>query len=144
MNAVRNGGIDGVIALPEWQQLIAVNPDNERLLRGIGAQQFWKVMLRWMDAYVPKPGQTIPGVKDTLFERITVPTMIVRGGEDDLDHPKRTSYEVHCLIAGSELVEPPWPEDAWQLALAAELAGNGHMFDPWQQAAPLILEFAAA
>ena len=63
MNAVRNGGIDGVIALPEWQQLIAVNPDNERLLRDIGANQFWKVMLRWMDAYVPKPGQTIPGSK---------------------------------------------------------------------------------
>ncbi len=144
MNAVRNGGIDGVIALPEWQQLIAVNPDNERLLRDIGETEFWKVMLRWMDAYVPKPGQTIPGVKDTLFERITVPTMIVRGGENDLDHPKRTSYEVHCLIPGSELVEPPWPEDAWELALAAELAGTGHMFDPWQQAAPLILGFAAA
>jgi hypothetical protein len=69
--------------------------------------------------------------------------MIIRGGASDPDHPRRTSYEVHCLIEGSELVEPPWPEDAWEQALAADLAGRGHMFDPWVLAAPLILEFSA-
>ncbi len=142
MNAVRNGGIDAVIALPEWQQLIAANRHNEQILRDIGPDEFWRVMLRWMDAYVPKPGQTVPGVKDTMFARITVPTLIIRGGENDLDHPRRTSYEVHTLVPGSRLVEPPWPEDAWERAFASELAGTGHMFDPWPQAAPLILDFA--
>jgi hypothetical protein len=50
--------------------------------------------------------------------------------------------EVHCLIAGSELVEPPWPEDAWEQAVRAMQQGTGNIFDPWVQAAPLLLEFA--
>jgi 2-hydroxy-6-oxonona-2,4-dienedioate hydrolase len=60
----------------------------------------------------------------------------------DLDHPKRTSMEVHCLIRGSRLVEPPWPEDAWEKAVKASFNGTGNIFDPWVQAAPLLLDFA--
>ncbi len=37
-------------------------------------------MLRWLNAFVPKPGQTIPGVDDVMFERNAVPTLIIRGG----------------------------------------------------------------
>lgn len=143
MTAVRFGGIDEVIALPEWQQLIETNPRNEQRLRSIGADEFWRVMTRWLDAYVPKAGQTIPGIKDWQLQNMTVPTLIVRGGETDIDHPKRTSYELHCLIEGCRLVDPPWPEDAWDVALAAERTGRGHMFDPWPKLAPLILEFTS-
>ena len=56
--------------------------------------EFLKVMLRWLNAFVSKPGQTIPGVPDEMFDNITVPTLIIRGGENDWDHPKRTSLEV--------------------------------------------------
>jgi len=143
MNAVRTGGIEAVLALAEWRQLVESNPRNEGILRGLGADVIWRVMLRWLDSYVPKPGQTIPGVKDTMVEEIDVPTLVIRGGKHDVDHPKRTSMEVHCLLKHSRLVEPPWAEDAWERAFAAEIAGTGHMFDPWVQAAPLILEFAA-
>ena len=73
-------------------------------------------MLRWLNAFVSKPGQTIPGVDDEMFDNITVPTLIIRGGENDWDHPKRTSLEVSCLIKGSKLIDPPWPEDAWERA----------------------------
>ena len=51
-----------------------------------------------------------------MFDNIKVPTLIIRGGENDLDHPKRTSLEVSCLIKGSKLIDPPWPEDAWERA----------------------------
>jgi hypothetical protein len=67
--------------------------------------------------------------------------MIIRGGQNDIDHPRRTSVEVNCLIAGSELVEPPWAEDAWETSIAAMFNGTGHMFDPWPLAAPLIRDF---
>ena len=40
--------------------------------------------------------------------------MIIRGGENDWDHPMRTSFEIGCLIRGSTLIDPPWPEDAWE------------------------------
>jgi 2-hydroxy-6-oxonona-2,4-dienedioate hydrolase len=142
INTARIVGMEGVVNLPEWQALIEANPRNKERLLSMDPGAFVTVMLRWLNAFVPKPGQTIPGVEDEEFANIQVPTMIIRGGENDLDHPKRTSMEVHCLVKDSILVEPPWPEDAWEQAVRASAAGTGNIFDPWVQAAPLILDFA--
>ena len=142
INTARIVGMEGVVNLPEWQDLIEANPRNRERLLSMDPDEFVTVMLRWLNAFVPKPGQTIPGVEDEEFANIQVPTMIIRGGENDLDHPKRTSMEVHCLVKDSILVEPPWPEDAWEQAVRASAAGTGNIFDPWVQAAPLILDFA--
>jgi pimeloyl-ACP methyl ester carboxylesterase len=142
--AVRGRGMPGVLDVSDWRSCIAANPGNrERLLR-FTADEFLTIMLRWLNAFVTKPGQTIPGVDDTLFADLTVPTLIIRGGENDLNHPKRTSLEVQCLIKGSELIDPPWPEDAWERAsenMAQGKAKGFNLFDTWVQAAPRILEF---
>ncbi|MUL67979.1 alpha/beta hydrolase [Mycobacterium sp. CBMA 234] len=142
--AVRGAGMKGVAQVDEWRDRIADNPANATRLLAYDGDEFLKLMLRWLGAFVPKPGQTIPGVEDEMFDNITVPTLIVRGGENDLDHPKRTSLEVSCLIKGSQLIDPPWPEDAWERANEARASGkvkHFNMFDTWVQAAPPILEF---
>ncbi|SEA37676.1 MULTISPECIES: alpha/beta hydrolase [unclassified Mycobacterium] len=142
--AVRGAGMKGVAQVDEWRERIADNPANAARLQSYDADEYLKLMLRWLNAFVPKPGQTIPGVEDEMFDNITVPTLIIRGGENDLDHPKRTSLEVSCLIKGSQLIDPPWPEDAWERANEARAAGkvkHFNMFDTWVQAAPPILEF---
>ncbi|BBY30949.1 alpha/beta fold hydrolase [Mycolicibacterium sediminis] len=142
--AVRGGGMKDVARVGEWQERIAENPDNEQRILDQDPAQFLKLMLRWLNAFVPKPGQTIPGVEDELFDNITVPTLIIRGGENDMDHPKRTSLEISCLINGSTLIDPPWPEDAWERAGEARASGKVkrfNMFDTWVQAAPAILDF---
>lgn len=142
--AVRGAGMKGVAHVQEWQERIAENPDNEPRILEQDPAAFLKLMLRWLNAFVPKPGQTIPGVEDEMFDNITVPTLIIRGGENDLDHPKRTSLEVSCLIKGSKLIDPPWPEDAWERAGEARASGKVkrfNMFDTWVQAAPAILDF---
>ena len=90
----------------EWKERIAENPANEHRILALDADEFLKVMLRWLNAFVPKPGQTIPGVDDEMFDNIKVPTLIIRGGENDWDHPKRTSLEVSCLIKGSQADRP--------------------------------------
>ncbi|WP_457100711.1 alpha/beta fold hydrolase [Microbacterium sp. P5_E9] len=141
LRAVWSGGIDAVAQLPEWSRLIATNPRNRERLDAIGGEEFERVMSRWFDAYVPKPNEVIPGVPDWQFADVRVPTLIIRGGEKDRDHPKRTSFEVHALIKGSTLIDPPWPEDAWERAVEAMMAGTGSVFDPWVQAAPAILAF---
>jgi 2-hydroxy-6-oxonona-2,4-dienedioate hydrolase len=143
VRAVRDGGMAALLDLPEWQALIAANPGNRDRLLEMPAEDFLRVMMRWFNAYVPKPGQTIPGVDDTEFDAITVPTMIIRGGAEDIDHPLRTSLEVNYLIKGSRLIEPPWPEDAWEVSVRAMSTGTGHMFDPWPLAAPAILDFVS-
>jgi 2-hydroxy-6-oxonona-2,4-dienedioate hydrolase len=141
---VRTLGMKGLLRLREWKERIAENPANEERILSFDADQFLKVMLRWLNAFVSKPGQTIPGVDDEMFDNITVPTLIIRGGENDLDHPKRTSLEVSCLIKSSTLIDPPWPEDAWERAGEQRAQGKVkqfNMFDTWVQAAPAILEF---
>lgn len=142
--AVRGAGMKGVVNVNEWKQRIEENPANRDRFFNQEPDQFLKLMLRWLNAFVPKPGQTIPGVEDEMFDNITVPTLIIRGGENDLDHPKRTSLEVSCLIKGSKLIDPPWPEDAWERAGEARASGKHKrfaMFDTWVQAAPAILKF---
>jgi 2-hydroxy-6-oxonona-2,4-dienedioate hydrolase len=142
--AAKGMGVTGLLHVPEWKERIAENPDNEARFRALDVDEFLKVMRRWLNAFVPKPGQTIPGVEDEMFDNITVPTLIIRGGENDWDHPKRTSLEVSCLIKGSKLIDPPWPEDAWERAgerFAASGGTNFCLFDTWVQAAPAILKF---
>lgn len=142
--AVRGAGMKAVSAVDEWKALSAENPVNRDRILAQDSDGFLKLMLRWLNAFVPKPGQTIPGVEDEMFDNITVPTLIIRGGENDMDHPKRTSLEVSCLIKGSKLIDPPWPEDAWERAGEDRAAGKVkrfNMFDTWVQAAPPILEF---
>jgi 2-hydroxy-6-oxonona-2,4-dienedioate hydrolase len=142
--AARGTGVEGLLKVPEWRERVEENPDNKQRFLALDRDEFLKVMLRWLNAFVSKPGQTIPGVDDEMFDRITVPTLIIRGGENDWDHPKRTSLEVSCLIKGSKLIDPPWPEDAWERASEARASGkvkHFNMFDTWVQAAPLILEF---
>ena len=142
--AVRGSGMNGVARVQEWKERIAQNPVNRDRLLAFDADEFLKIMLRWLNAFVPKAGQTIPGVEDEMFDTITVPTLIIRGGENDLDHPKRTSLEVGCLIKGSTLIDPPWPEDAWERAAEDRATGKVkrfNMFDTWVQAAPTIQEF---
>ena len=144
--AVRGSGMKGVVNVDEWKERIAENPANRERFLSQDPDQFLKLMLRWLNAFVPKPGQTIPGVEDEMFDNIKVPTLIIRGGENDLDHPKRTSLEVSCLIKGSTLIDPPWPEDAWERAGEARASGKVkrfNMFDTWVQAAPAMLEFLA-
>lgn len=143
ISTARRLGMEGVASLPNWAEQLRGNPRNQEILLNWDRDKFIARMLRWLNAYVPKPGQTIPGVEDEEFENIKVPTLIIRSGENDWDHPKRTSYEVHCLIKGSRMVEPPWPEDAWEKSTAANAAGTGHRFDPWVQAAPILLDFVS-
>ncbi|MGH3969032.1 MAG: alpha/beta fold hydrolase [Mycobacterium sp.] len=142
--AARGTGMPGVIKVPEWRERIEENPNNKQRFLDFDRDEFLTLMLRWLGAFVSKPGQTIPGVEDEMFNRITVPTLIIRGGENDWDHPKRTSLEVSCLIKGSVLIDPPWPEDAWERASEERAAGKVdrfNMFDTWVQAAPAILKF---
>jgi pimeloyl-ACP methyl ester carboxylesterase len=142
--AVRGMGIKGLLHVAEWKQRIEENPANRDRLLALDKDEFLKVMLRWLNAFVSKPGQTIPGVPDEMFDDIKVPTLIIRGGENDWDHPKRTSLEVSCLIKGSELIDPPWPEDAWERAGEKFAASGGTkfcLFDTWVKAAPPILDF---
>lgn len=141
ITTLRTRGIEGFLETEPWKQLVSVNPRNRDRIVEMGEDGLQKVMLRWLNAFIPTVGQTVPGVADELFERVRIPTLIIRGGEHDLNHPKRTSLEVHCLIEGSDLVDPPWPEDAWEQESRLRAQGKAGIFDYWIEGVPTILDF---
>jgi pimeloyl-ACP methyl ester carboxylesterase len=148
LRTIRTKGIEGIADISwgphSWKLTCDLNPRNRQRLLDVGAEEFERVMNRWLNAFIPKPNEPIPGVPDYQFETIKCPTLVVRGGDADYDHPARTSYEIHALIKGSKLIEPPWPEDAWEVAAEATVAGRGALFDFWQLGAPKFLEFIDA
>jgi pimeloyl-ACP methyl ester carboxylesterase len=141
IQVLRSSGMEGLLDSQPWQELIRINPRNQDRLVAMGAEEIERVMLRWLNAFIPKPGQTIPGVDDEMFQRIQVPTLIIRNGAQDINHPKRTTLEVHCLIEGSKLIEPPWPEDAWEREVKLRVKGQANIFDYWLGGVPPIVEF---
>jgi 2-hydroxy-6-oxonona-2,4-dienedioate hydrolase len=146
LRTVRAAGIEGIIEMSGtsgfgWKELVEANPRNRERLRALGSERFEAVMNRWFNAYIPKPNEAIPGVPDCDFDTLDVPALIVRGGDRDYDHPARTSLEVHSLIRGSKLIDPPWPEDAWERAVEDMYAGRGSLFGFWRHGASAFLEF---
>ena len=60
--AVRGTGIKACCTSPSGRSASSrTRPTRQRLL-DLDADEFLKVMLRWLNAFVSKPGQTIPGV----------------------------------------------------------------------------------
>ena len=141
ITVLRSKGIEGLLEIQPWKQLIETNPRNRERMLALGTEGMERVMLRWLNAFIPRAGQTIPGVEDELFERIHIPTLIIRGGGKDINHPKRTSLEVSCLIEGSKLIEPPWVEDAWEREVRLRAQGKANIFEFWVEAAAPILNF---
>jgi 2-hydroxy-6-oxonona-2,4-dienedioate hydrolase len=142
ISAAKGGGMESVIELPEWKERITQNPRNRERFLSMPAGEFVRILKVWLSAYVPMPGQVIPGVPDASFGRITAPTEIIRSGANDEEHPLLTCYEVHALIRGSRLLEPPWAEDAWEQAFRrSNRTGGPQAFDLTAEVAPLIIDF---
>lgn len=142
MGVARRGGIQAVMEMPEWAELIAANPRNKQRFLDLGTDGFMNAMSRWLAAWIPRADQVIPAVDDWLVRQIDVPTVVVRSGVGDQDHPTRTSYDLHSLIKGSRFAEPPWAEDAWERSSERQFRGEGTSLDHWVEAAPMILDFA--
>ena len=146
LRVVRSNGIEGVMEMTAptggWASLIEANPRNRERMLALGSEGFERLMHRWLDPLIPKPNEVLPGVARFELLEMDIPTMIIRPGETDtMDHPLATSMELHALIKGSRLIDPPWPEDAWEKAQEAFFAGRGSVFDPWVLAAPVLLDF---
>lgn len=141
--AANTGGMEAVAALPEWAEVIRRNPDNRaRILRQDPAR-FIETMQRWAAAFFPLPGSPVPGMTPQDFRTLRMPTMVLRSGASDLSHTRKTSEEVHALIPGAAIAEPPWPDNEWLMRQAAAATGEG-LFANWPRLAPQVLAFAAS
>jgi pimeloyl-ACP methyl ester carboxylesterase len=137
------GGMEAVVELPEWAEVLERNPRNRELFLALDPKEFIATLERWMLAYCPDPNATVPGLSDEACAKVRAPTLIFRSGESDPHHTRATSERLHELIAGSSLVEPPWDDREWTERGDASRAGTGHLFERWPLLAPQLLAFAS-
>lgn len=142
IRAAWTGGMEAVVALPAFEEVLARNPRNRDLLLALDPQDFIATMERWMIVYCPDAGSLIPGMSDAECRALAVPTLIFRSGASDPHHPRVTTEQLHTLVPGSELVEPPWPDDEWNRRSQAAQAGEGALFERWPLLAPQLLRWA--
>ncbi len=141
IRAAWEGGMEAVVELPEWAEVLERNPGNRERILGLDPKEFIEVLERWMTVYCPEVGATVPGLPDQACAALNAPTLIFRSGKSDPYHTRATSEALHALIPGSRLVEPPWADREWIERSQAARNGTGHLFERWPLLADRLLEF---
>jgi pimeloyl-ACP methyl ester carboxylesterase len=133
-------GMEGVANLRTWRGSIKHDPANRDRILALDRQAFIDTMHGWINHYIPSAESPVPGMSAADFAEIRVPVCIIRSGTTDLHHPRETSEGVHKLIAHSQLIEPPWPDDEWNQRSDIAMKG-GSPFEGWPVLAPGIASF---
>lgn len=143
LRAAIMGGMPAVADLPDWQEVIERNAGNRQRILDQDPTTFMRTMERWMAAYYPREGETVPGLRDTAAAGIRVPALVFRSGESDWWHTRATSEAVARVIPGARLVEPPWPDTEWIDGTNRRARGEQQgAFERWPLLAPQLLEWA--
>jgi pimeloyl-ACP methyl ester carboxylesterase len=137
--AAWNGGMEAVIGLPVWQEVLERYPANRERFLAQDPRDFIDVMERWMAVYCACTGEVVPSLPDDDARRLDIPALVFRSGASDPNHPRVTSEQVAGLLPNSQLVEPPWPDTEW----IDRGRGIWHEFERWPLLAPQLQEWAA-
>ena len=138
-----NGGMEAVVELPEWQEVLELNPANRDRFLAMDPQEFLAVMDRWMRAYCPFDDALIPGLPDAEARTFELPTLIFRSGITDMHHTRATTEQLAALLPNARLVEPPWPDTEWIDRQDARLLDpEAGLFADWPMLAPQLVEWA--
>jgi len=142
--AAWRGGMDAVVELAQWQEVLEKNPRNRERFLSTDRDEFLAVMDRWMMAYCACDEGLVPGLTDDDVARMDIPVLVFRSGVSDMAHTRATSERIAQGIDGARLVEPPWGDSEWN-ERSAEYAANGNttgLFTRWPLLVPQLVEWA--
>jgi len=134
-------GMEAVVALPEWQEVLTRNPSNRQRFLDQDRLEFIATMERWMVAYCPREDDLVPGLPHAEARSIDIPALVFRSGESDAYHTRATSEEIAKVLPRARLIEPPWGDREWIERLAATSTG-GSLFERWHLLAHQLIEWS--
>jgi pimeloyl-ACP methyl ester carboxylesterase len=114
LRAAWEGGMEAVVALPEWAEVLERNPGNRDRFLALDPREFVATLERWMVAYSPGTDEVVPGLTADAARAFARPALVFRSGESDLHHPRSTSERVAATLPAARLVEPPWGDREWR------------------------------
>ncbi|MEX1009377.1 MAG: alpha/beta hydrolase [Acidimicrobiia bacterium] len=135
------GGMEDVVALPEWEEVLRRNPSNRQRFLDQDRREFIAAMERWMLAYCPCGDELVPGLPSADARALDLPTLVFRSGESDAYHTRATSEQVAEALPDARLVEPPWGDREW-IERSLEHQLNGNLFDRWPLLVPQLAEWS--
>jgi pimeloyl-ACP methyl ester carboxylesterase len=136
------GGMDDVVALPEWEEVLQRNPSNRQRFLDQDRREFIAAMERWMFAYCPCGDDLVPGLPDADARALDIPALVFRSGESDAFHTREMSEAVAAALPSARLVEPPWGDREW-IERGAAREQTGGLFVRWPLLAPMLQGWAA-
>jgi pimeloyl-ACP methyl ester carboxylesterase len=138
--AAWNGGMEAVVALPEWATVLERNPGNRQRFLDQDPKAFIATMERWMRAYCTHNDELFPDpdLSDAKLRALDVPTLIFRNGKSDMNHTRAVSDRLAELLPDARTVDPPWLDTEWIDRRAAGEVG----FIRWARLADGLLEWA--
>ncbi|HEX9030994.1 MAG TPA: alpha/beta hydrolase [Streptosporangiaceae bacterium] len=143
LKAAWNGGMQAVLELPEWAEVLRRNPANRERFLEQDPKEFVATMERWMAAYCPCGDELVPGLPDADARRLDVPALVFRSGASDYNHTRATSEQVAGMLPNARLAEPPWGDGEWQERSAARPGRQGDgLFVGWPLLAPALHAWA--
>ncbi|HSI02550.1 MAG TPA: alpha/beta hydrolase [Reyranella sp.] len=101
--AAEQGGLDAVARTEHFAAMIAANPDNRKILDGLGIEAFVAAMRRWLAGFHQGSGHPVAGLTPAEMRSITLPALIIPG--NDRTHPKAAGQAAHRLLPDSEYRE---------------------------------------
>lgn len=143
LKAAWNGGMEAVVELPEWAEVLNRNPGNRKRFLDQDPGEFIATMERWMAAYCACGDELVPGLPDADARRLDPPALVLRSGASDVNHTRATSEQLAGLLPNARLIEPPWGDDEWNERSAARPGGRGEgLFAGWPALAPMLHAWA--
>ncbi|MGW1028559.1 alpha/beta fold hydrolase [Streptomyces sp. NPDC002577] len=144
IRAAWEGGMEAVVALPEWAEVLERNPANRQRFLDMDAGEFIATFERWLAAYCPCGDELVPDLPAAGVRALDFPALVFRSGASDLHHRRETSEHVARLLPNARLVEPPWGDTEWVERQAARNAGEAPgLFVRWPLLAPVLHSWAS-
>jgi pimeloyl-ACP methyl ester carboxylesterase len=141
IRAAWTGGMEAVVELPEWAEVLERHPPNRQRFLDQDPRQFIATLERWMVVYCPCGDEVVPGLTDAQAADLDLPALVFRSGESDPHHTRATSERLAEVLPGARLVEPPWGDREWLERHTPEAAAAG-LFARWPLLAPMLQDWA--
>jgi pimeloyl-ACP methyl ester carboxylesterase len=139
ITAAWNGGMEAVVELTDWQEVLDRNPSNRQRFLEQDPAQFIATFEQWMLAFAPCGEGPVPGLSESAVRGLEIPALVLRSGDSDHTHTRRTSENLAQVLPNARLVESPLPDNEWIERLTVPSESR---FLHWPSLAPTLQSWA--
>jgi pimeloyl-ACP methyl ester carboxylesterase len=137
VEAAMKTGMQAVAEHFSISKCVQRNPDNLARILSQDVGQFCETMQKWAKAFFLISDAPVPGITKGDLSTLKIPVLVFRSGKSDFNHPRATSEDLHAMISGAQIVDPPWGDREWIDRTEDPTA----LFKRWPLLTPQLLEF---